>query len=100
MKLLLIITVLFCGETSALASRDKQFFLDQYDDAEIEFVQEICARDRIANQDLGLSVFSPTAMQIIAEAMVINGEFLNVQSATVKLKEYQKLKSYICPDVW
>ena len=100
MKLLLIIASLCCAVPSVLAGRDEQFFLDQYDDEEIEFVQEMCARDRSTNQDLGLSVFSPTALQIIAETMVINGEFLNVKSATVKLKEYQKLKSYICPDVW
>lgn len=100
MKLFLIIAALCLSESSALAGRDDDFFLDQYDDAEIELVKDMCVRDRRINQDMGLSVFSPTAIRVIAEGMVTNGEFLNVESGRAKLKEYQKLKSYICPDVW
>ena len=98
-KFLLFIALICLSETSVIAGEYKDFLLNQYDDYEIEFVKEICVRDRQANQD-GLSVFSPTATRIIAEAMVSNGEFLSVESGREKLMEYKKLKALLCPDVW
>ena len=98
-KFLLFIALICLSETSVLAGEYKDFLLDQYDDYEIEYVKDMCIRDRRANQD-GLSVFSPTATRVIAEALVSNGEFPSVESGRKKLMEYKKLKALLCPDVW
>ena len=100
MKFLSLIVLGCLSETLVIASEYKDFLLDQYDDYEIEYVKDMCIRDRRANQDMGLSVFSPTATRVIAEGMVTNGEFLSVESGQEKLMEYKKLKALLCPDVW
>lgn len=100
MKFLSLIVLGCLSETLVIASEYKDFLLDQYDDYEIEYVKDMCIRDRRVNQDMGLSVFSPTATRVIAEGMVTNGEFLSVESGQEKLMEYKKLKALLCPDVW